>query len=199
MGATDCDRVDLDDECWIDLHRGWATGDGALFEELETLLPWQQEPIVLFGREVLQPRLTAWLGLGMESTTRYRTTKPATEWPPSLLSMRVALTGHTGVEFNSALANLYRDGADSVAWHADDEPTLGRDPVIASLSLGAPRRFRLRRRDRSADRDITLGEGDLLIMGGATQRLWLHCVPKTAHAVGQRMNLTFRRYQVETA
>src|SRR5687767_6168410 len=110
LRPDECNRVELDDECWIDLHARCVADEGQLFEELSGLLPWQQEPIVLFGREVRQPRLTAWLGVGMDSMTRYRTTKLATPWPPTLLPVLAALKEHTGSDFNSALVNLYRDG-----------------------------------------------------------------------------------------
>jgi alkylated DNA repair dioxygenase AlkB len=90
--------------------------------------------------------------------------------------------------------NLYRDGRDGMGWHADDELELGRDPVIASVSFGAPRRFCLRHRRRKDQRlDVSLGNGSLLLMAGATQHQWVHAVPKTAIPVGQRVNLTFRR------
>jgi len=189
-----CQRSNLDGSCWIDLHRGWVHNHETVFASLVDQTPWAQESITLFGRQVPQPRLTAWFGLGMDIRTRYRTTAPAEPWPPSIEALRRELQGHTGVAFNSALANLYRDGGDAVAWHADDEPALGPAPVIASVSFGAPRRFRLRRRDGSLTSEVTLGHGDLLIMGGETQRSWLHCVPRTKAIVGPRINLTFRAY-----
>ncbi|MBP9129397.1 MAG: alpha-ketoglutarate-dependent dioxygenase AlkB, partial [Steroidobacteraceae bacterium] len=100
------------------------------------------------------------------------------------------LTGHC---YNSVLLNLYRDGRDGMGWHADDEPELGREPVIASVSFGATRRFKLRhRRSRIAACTLDLAHGDLLLMAGVTQHLYLHAVPKTARPVGARVNLTFR-------
>jgi len=98
---------------------------------------------------------------------------------------------------DAALVNLYRDGRDAVGWHADDEAYLGPDPLVASLSLGAPRRFVLRPRPAgpSAGRsrvEIVLGDGDLLVMGGATQRRWQHSVPRSSRPVGARVNLTLR-------
>ena len=101
------------------------------------------------------------------------------------------LAGH---EFNGVLLNLYRDGRDGMGWHADDEPELGPEPVIASVSLGAERRFRLKhRRLPEARLDIVLPHGSLLVMAGATQRHWVHALPKAAAPVGARINLTFRR------
>lgn len=190
----ECWRIDLDELCWLDLHRSWVEDDESLLRELVQSTPWEQESIRLFGKEVPQPRLTAWFGIGMDIRTRYRTTAPGLQWSTALAAIVNDLRDHTGTEFNSALANYYRDGHDSVAWHADDEPTLGADPVIASLSLGGSRKFRLRRRDKSAAHELLLGGGDLLVMHGATQRLWLHCVPRTKTAQRPRVNLTFRRY-----
>ena len=90
------------------------------------------------------------------------------------------------------LLNRYRDGEDSVSWHRDDEPELGRDPVIASLSLGGTRRFKLRGLATKETQDLDLGDGSLLLMSGPSQREWEHCVPKTKRPVGERVNLTFR-------
>jgi alkylated DNA repair dioxygenase AlkB len=100
-----------------------------------------------------------------------------------------------GLTFDSVLANRYRDGRDSMGWHSDDEKELGPDPVIASVSLGAGRRFRLRHRSRPdlATLDLVLEHGSLLVMQGATQHHWKHCLPRTARPVGERINLTFRR------
>ena len=99
----------------------------------------------------------------------------------------------TATQFNSVLVNFYRDGNDKVDWHADDEKALGVDPVIASVSLGASRKFRMRRKDRSqAPIDIILGSGDVLVMRGSTQRLWEHEVPRSKRISQPRVNLTFR-------
>lgn len=193
-----CRITALDEECWLDLHAGGLPGRYELLDELIAGVPWEQETINLFGRKVQQPRLTAWFGIGLDSATRYRTSRTALPWPASLEPTLEALREHTGIEFNSALANLYRDGADSVAWHADDEPALGRDPVIASVSLGTARRFVLRRRDGSRKFETLLEDGDVLVMGGAMQRMWLHAIPKMRPASGPRINLTFRAYDLET-
>ncbi|MEE7548877.1 alpha-ketoglutarate-dependent dioxygenase AlkB, partial [Xanthomonas sp. Kuri4-1] len=115
-------------------------------------------------------------------------------WPAALAALRAPLQAATGVAFNSVLANRYRDGRDAMGWHSDDEKELGPRPVIASLSLGAPRRFALRHRHDPALRQVlTLGHGDLLLMEGDTQRNYRHALPRTARPVGERLNLTFRR------
>jgi alkylated DNA repair dioxygenase AlkB len=104
----------------------------------------------------------------------------------------------SGTEFNAVLLNLYRDGRDGMGWHADDEPELGRNPVIASVSLGAPRRFCLRhRRRKDLKLDLELPRGSLLVMAGPMQHHWVHALPKTRRPVGERINLTFRRVAVK--
>jgi alkylated DNA repair dioxygenase AlkB len=118
-------------------------------------------------------------------------------WADALAGLRDRLETHTGVRFTGVLANYYRDGRDSMGWHADDERELGPTPDdirVASISLGAPRRFVLRSRgvDPSRRIELALGHGDLLIMAGTTQRHYQHAVPKTARPVGPRLNLTFR-------
>jgi alkylated DNA repair dioxygenase AlkB len=114
-------------------------------------------------------------------------------FPDALLGVLRRLEDESAVRFNTALGNLYRSGKDTVSWHADDEPDLGPEPVIASLSLGATRRFLLRRRDdHSVSTSFELTHGSLLWMSGATQALWEHSVPRTTQTVGARINLTFR-------
>jgi len=114
-------------------------------------------------------------------------------WTPMLNIVRSRVQHLAGTDFNTVLLNLYRDGGDGVAWHADDEDNLGPNPVIASVSFGASRRFQFRRRDDSAvKRQLELHDGDVVIMRGETQTLWFHQVPKTATRVGERINLTFR-------
>lgn len=115
-------------------------------------------------------------------------------WHPVLAELRDRVAARAGAELNSVLANLYRSGADSMGWHADDEPELGPDPLIASLSLGAPRRFCLRPKPGVAGRrsEIVLADGSLLLMRGATQARYQHSLPKAAGAAGERINLTFR-------
>ena len=161
-----------------------------LLAVLRDQIAWRQEEAMIMGRKVPIPRLTAWHG---EAGYVYSgiAMEPA-PWTPALLELKGCAEHHAGQGFNSVLLNLYRDGRDSVSWHADNEPGLGRDPVIASLSLGATRRFHLKHR-RSGDRvAIDLGHGSCLIMAGATQHHWLHQLPKTARPVGPRINLTFR-------
>jgi alkylated DNA repair dioxygenase AlkB len=171
-----------------------ASEASELFDELHRQVDWQQEEILMFGRRVLVPRRVAWHGDPGASYTYSGTEHHPLPWTPALDRVRNRVTGLTGVHFNAVLLNLYRDGRDGMGWHADDEPELGRDPVIASASLGATRRFCLRHRRRKDLRlDVPLTHGSLLLMAGATQHHWVHALPKTAAAVGVRINLTFRR------
>jgi alkylated DNA repair dioxygenase AlkB len=161
-----------------------------LFALLQSGTDWRQETATLMGRRVPIPRLTAWHGTAGYVYSGIRLTPAA--WNPPLLELKAIAEHLAGQAFNSVLLNLYRDGRDSVSWHADNEPGLGRDPVIASLSLGAPRRFRLKHRRLSERLTLDLPHGSCLVMAGATQHHWLHQLPKTARPVGARINLTFR-------
>ncbi|MEB3187479.1 MAG: alpha-ketoglutarate-dependent dioxygenase AlkB [bacterium] len=188
-------RLDLPDaEVW--LCEGWLARDEAarLFEALVAATAWRQEPIRMFGRTVMQPRLLAWHGDPDATYTYSGVCHEPEPWTPDLSSVRERLLPVAG-DFNSVLLNLYRDGRDRMGWHADDERELGPEPVIASVSLGETRRFLLRHRTRR-ELDtvaIALSAGDLLVMKGATQHRWKHAVPGTAMSVGSRLNLTFRR------
>ena len=163
--------------------------------ELRDRTPWQEESLVMFGREVKAPRLTAWYGDPGRSYVYSGIRHEPIAWTPLLAELRDAVAARVGRRFNSVLLNYYRDGRDSVAWHADDERELGPEPVIASLSVGAPRVFQLKHATRGdlPRVDLTLGHGSLLLMGGACQRRWRHRIPKRrAGSVGGRVNLTFR-------
>jgi len=166
-----------------------------LLADLQATMPWEVHRIRIFGREVDSPRLSCWIG-DADATYIYSNTRfEPRPWTPVLASLRDRVAQACGARFNSVLANLYRNGSDSMGWHSDNEPELGDQPVIASLSLGAVRRFRLKPRGESRREDvlgIELGHGSLLRMAGDTQRLYMHDLPKTSVAVGPRLNLTFR-------
>jgi alkylated DNA repair dioxygenase AlkB len=169
----------------------------SLFSRLAESLEWEQTQIRMAGKLIRIPRLNAWYGdnnaVYRYSGTRFR----ARPWVDPLTQIRVLVEQQANRKFNSVLANLYRDGQDSVAWHADDEAELGKKPFIASLSLGQVRRFQLKHRcDKSVSRiDIDLPDNSLLLMGGSLQHHWIHQVPKTRKVVGPRINLTFRWVQ----
>ena len=165
-----------------------------LFEALRREIDWREEEIVMFGRRVPVPRRVAWHGDPGASYTYSGTAHEPLPWTEALLGIRARASELTGSPYNSVLLNLYRDGRDGMGWHADDEPELGMNPVIASVSLGAERRFCLRhRRSRDLRRELSLEHGSLLCMAGATQHHWLHALPKTSSCAGERINLTFRR------
>ncbi|WP_448570666.1 alpha-ketoglutarate-dependent dioxygenase AlkB family protein [Trichothermofontia sp.] len=176
-----------------------AAADRA-FNCLLAKTPWRQESITLFGKRYQQPRLIAWYG-DTGKTYRYSgLLLHPLPWTETLISLKTQVEALAAAPFNSVLLNYYRDGQDSMGWHSDDEPELGVNPVIASLSLGASRRFCLRHRSRSdAKVKLWLSHGSLLIMAGATQHYWQHAVPKTAKAIGPRLNLTFRWVQTTTS
>lgn len=177
------------DPCWLPP----AEAD-ALFTALRATIAWEVHRVRLFGREHPAPRLSCWIG-DAGASYRYSGTRfEPHPWPAALRPVRERLRDELGTGFNSVLANLYRDGRDAMGWHADDEPELGPAPVIASVSLGATRRFLLRHRDEGERRlALDLPHGSLLVMAGATQRLWRHALPRTARPVGERINLTFRQ------
>jgi alkylated DNA repair dioxygenase AlkB len=177
----------------IDYYPNWVANADQLFALLRAEIAWEQRALTLYGRTMPTPRLTAWIG---DSAYRYSgiVNKPA-PWTETLAELRERLRDELGVDFNSCLANLYRDGTDSVGYHSDDEPELGPRPTIASISLGDRRQFMLRHRTTGARWSWDLGEGDLLVMRDESQSDYTHAVPKTSRPVGPRMNLTFRRFQ----
>jgi alkylated DNA repair dioxygenase AlkB len=161
-------------------------------------VPWEEEEIFLHGRMVKSPRLTAWYGDPGASYMYSGVPHEPMEWTPELSAIRELVSSSAQVSFNSVLLNLYRDGSDSVSWHSDDEEELGAEPTIASMSLGATRRFRLRERRTRESLGLDLADGSLLLMSGASQRDWEHCLTKTKRAVGPRINLTFRVVRVSS-
>ncbi len=166
----------------------------AYFAELLDLVEWTQQIIRIRGREVASPRLSAWYGDPDAHYSYSGLSLSPRPWLPVILELKTRVEAVCNSPFNSVLLNLYRDGADSMGWHSDDEPELGERPVIASLSLGATRRFRLRHRRRKDLEPVAidLENGSLLIMEGDTQRCWKHQLPKSKRVAEPRVNLTFR-------
>ena len=171
----------------------FAEDADALRDALLREIPWETHRIKLFGREVDSPRLSCWIGDKGTEYTYSRTRFAPRAWTPTLSTIRETLASRFDLRFNSVLANLYRNGRDSMGWHSDDEPELGQEPVIASLSFGAPRKFRFRSKEtREVAGSIELAHGSLLVMAGATQRLYQHDLPRSARLDDARINLTFR-------
>jgi alkylated DNA repair dioxygenase AlkB len=173
-------RDALDERSWLDVVPGWVPDHGALFERLREIAPWQQRTRRMWDAEVLEPRLVAAWPAGAEL-------------PPEVLELTARLDDRYGVAFDSCLVNLYRDGSDAVAWHADTVRKVMRDPLVATVSLGARRSFLLRPAEGGpVARRYAPGEGDLIVMGGACQHDWHHTVPREKSASGARMSITLR-------
>ena len=191
-------RTELGGVAWVEYLPAWIDASAAdrFLVELRDELAWEHREIVLFGRPVLQPRLIAWGGsIGYRysgQTLEPRTLTPATA------TLLARVVEHTQVPFNHVLINRYRDGADSIGLHADDERELGPDPIVATLSLGTTRRFVLKPRRASVgpSRSFDVTHGSLLVMGGTCQRHYVHGVPRQAGVTGERISLTLRRIVV---
>ncbi len=178
----------------------WISVDTAdhLFAKLLHHISWEQPFISLYGKDVKIPRLQAWYG-EPEAVMEYSGTrfKPM-PWLPVLRELKEKIEGEFNCHFNSVLANLYRTGMDSVSWHADDEPELGPNPIIASLSFGASRKFQLKPKSTKNvnglqhPHELMLNHGDLIVMKGDTQKYWQHAILKEKHLNDARINLTFR-------
>lgn len=166
-----------------------------VLERLIAEIPWHCEEVVMWGRSVPQPRLTAWYGdLGASYAYSGVRLDPL-PWTPLLRDIKTRVESATGSSFNSVLLNYYRDHRDSIGFHSDNEPELGAHPVIASLSLGEERTFIFRHKTSKhlEPVQLRLGSGSLLLMRGDTQRCWRHGVPKESRPCGPRVNLTFRQ------
>lgn len=164
-----------------------------LFEKLINETDWNQDEIIIFGKKVKIPRLSSWYSdegvkykySGLELYSKL--------WTEQTSQIKLEIEAITGLSFNSLLLNYYRDGADSMGWHSDDEKELGKNPAIASLTLSFPRRFKIRQRDEHNKKmEISLENGSLLLMFGDFQSIYEHSVPKTSKKVNGRINMTFR-------
>lgn len=176
----------------VTYHEGFIPTDEAdeILAELLVGLDWRAESARFFGRTVALPRLTAWYGPAAYS---YSGVVHAPAPLPPILDRLAAACAALAPGLDCVLANRYRSGADSVGFHADDEPLWGEHPTIASLSFGVTRRFVLKHRQTGQRLEIPLAHGSLLVMTGTTQEYWLHAVPRSAQPLGERVNLTFRR------
>lgn len=184
---------------WLEIESGWLPTPEAdrLLVALREELTWEQREIVLYGKRILQPRLIAW---GGDRPYRYSgQTLEERSLPPSLRPVLEAVRAHTRVPFNHVLVNRYRDGRDSMGFHADDEPELGENPLVATVSLGATRRFVLRpRRGRDVlPLSYELEHGSLVVMGGTCQRQYHHGIPRQPAVTNERLSLTFRSLRAD--
>jgi alkylated DNA repair dioxygenase AlkB len=180
----------------VTMYRAFFKGAEAdrLFQTLLRHTDWEQKKIRIYGKYVDLPRLTAWYGDPGKSYSYSGISMHPNPWTETLLEIKDRVDSETQLRFNSVLLSLYRSGQDSLSWHQDDEPELGEDPVIASVSFGDTRSFQFRHKANKKLKPVSidLTHGSLLIMKGSTQRLWVHQVPKTTRPVGPRINLTFR-------
>jgi alkylated DNA repair dioxygenase AlkB len=181
VSFPDLGRTQLDGDSWVDHCPRWMSGSERAFEDLVGDIAWTQRSRWMYDRKVDEPRLTWWQRMGEQTGVAY-------EW---LADARLSLCARYEVPFDSLGINLYRDGTDSVAWHRDRIPPEVVDPVVALVSLGAPRTFLLRPLGGGTSRSFRLGHGDLLVTGGQTQRRFEHSVPKVKSS-GPRMSLVFR-------
>lgn len=181
------ERIALDESSWVDHAPNWLGGSDELFAALADRLGWRQRrDVPMYDRLVDEPRLTSW----------WQATSGKPEPSRELAELRRQLSATYAVDFDSIGCNLYRDGSDSVAWHGDRHRQTVTDPIVAIVSVGAPRPFRLRPRATGPSAGAPthswrLGRGDLLVMGGSCQHLWEHAVPKV-RAADARMSITFR-------
>ena len=164
-----------------------------LLETLVSEVPWKQQTIYMYGKEVVTPRLTAWYGDSEKTYQFSGTSFDPVPWTKELYDLKLKIETATRIQFNSVLLNYYRDGNDSVAWHGDNEKELGKNPHIASVSLGQPRKFEFRHKTEHARKyALQLENGSLLIMKGDLQHTWEHRIPKSKNENGPRINMTFR-------
>jgi alkylated DNA repair dioxygenase AlkB len=163
------------------------------FKKLKENTPWQQDDITVFGKTYPQPRLTALYGDNGQPYSYSNITMYPHLFTAELLELRNMLQRDLGVHFTSCLLNLYRNGRDSNGWHADDEKVLGKNPVIASITLGQERYFHLKHKlKKDLKHKLLLEHGSLLLMKGETQHCWYHQIPKTTKLIQERINITFR-------
>ncbi|MEP0132588.1 MAG: alpha-ketoglutarate-dependent dioxygenase AlkB [Eudoraea sp.] len=163
------------------------------FELLKSSVSWRQDEIRVYGKLYAQPRLTALYGTNNRSYSYSGITMQPLPFSETLSDLKAKISVLTPANFTSCLLNFYRDGKDSNGWHSDDEKELGKNPVIASLSLGQERYFHLKHKKlKDLKYKILLEHGSLLLMRGSTQHFWQHQIAKTTKPIGERINLTFR-------
>lgn len=162
------------------------------FDKLLNTIEWKNDEAIIFGKHIITKRKAAWYGNSDYAYTYSNTTKQALIWTKELLELKTIVEEITQSQFNSCLLNLYHSGDEGVSWHSDDEKSMGENTTIASLSFGAERKFSFKHKLTKESVSILLESGSLVVMKGATQTNWLHCLPKTKKITRPRVNLTFR-------
>ena len=155
-------------------------------------IAWKPDELMMFGKKITTKREVAWYGDAGMNYKYSGISRSPLEWLPPLSELKIRLEAQCNHNFNSCLLNLYNDGSEGMSWHSDDEPELGPEPVIASVSFGAERKFSFKNKKTGETRSILLGNGSLLLMKGKTQQEWVHALPKSKLVRGPRVNLTFR-------
>lgn len=191
----------------IDKTQNWLPKDGIVnyygkllsgeranhyLRTLFSTIVWKNDEAVIFGKKIITKRKVAWYGERPFEYTYSYTSKYALPWTDELLTLKLLIEKESGETYNSCLLNLYNDGSEGVGWHSDGEPDLKKDGTIASLSLGAERRFVFKHKQTGEKVDVILAHGSLLLMSGETQTYWLHSLPTTKRITRPRVNLTFR-------
>lgn len=167
------------------------------FNLLMNGIEWKNDEAVMFGKHIITKRKVAWFADKEYSYTYSNITKQASKWTDTLLELKKIVEEKTGTSYNSCLLNLYHDGNEGMAWHSDDEKTLGKNSAIASLTFGAERKFSFKHKQSKETVSVILEHGSMLVMKDATQTNWLHRLPPTTKIRGARINLTFRTMIVE--
>lgn len=163
------------------------------YKKLINEIEWKQEPVYIYGKEIMQPRLTAWYGDSGKEIHYSGISMEPRPWSRTLLVIKERIEKHLQLKFTSALLNQYRDGNDSLGWHRDNEKELGINPTIASVSFGVSRTFFIRNyKNKKEKYNIELEHGSLLIMKKETQHFWEHSIPKRKRVIEPRVNITFR-------
>ncbi len=165
------------------------------FSLLMNNIAWQHDQAIIYGKQITTKRKIAWYGESPFHYTYSNTTRIALPWTPPLLALKDLVEQTCGEHFNACLLNLYHNGDEGMAWHSDDESALKANAAIASLSLGAERKFSFKHKTSQVSTSLYLQHGSLLVMKGSTQRHWLHRLPPCKNEQGARINLTFRTMQ----
>lgn len=158
---------------------------------METIA-WRNDEAYIYGKHIVTQRKVAWYADKNFAYTYSKTTKIALPWTKELLELKALVEKQCKTTFNSCLLNLYHSGEEGMSWHSDDEKALGKDTCIASVSLGAERKFSVKHKETKESLSLVLAHGSLLVMQGAMQTHWLHALPKTKKVRTARINLTFR-------
>ena len=185
----------------VRLREDFLGGDEATkyYERLSSEIPWKPDEVVMFGRRIVTARRVAWIG---DQDRRYRYSGVEREplpWTSALRELKRRVEAAVGATFNSCLLNFYRDGGEGMGWHRDSEPALVPQGPIASVSLGARRRFDFKHRETGEKVSVWLENGSLLVMAGTTQERWLHALPKSKRVLEPRINLTFRQIREDAS